>query len=166
MQAPPPTRDGEAIIPIEIVSNGSNLRRTVAVRRKAAKRNHPWDLAAEELLLLSSQPPQAEDTAARKKPRLEKPFSAPRDGAATDTATTDVSLGLSPPAADKDDANTNPVTDTQPNAGANRVTARWTTEEGAELTSAITNTSKKKWGSDYKIDWVAISALILGRTRL
>jgi hypothetical protein len=167
MQAPPTlTEDGEASIPIEIVSNSSNMNRTVALLRKAAKRTLPWDLAAEELLLLPSQPPQADDVPARKKPRLEEPISSPIDEAATNTASTDVSVGLPPPAADKDDANANPVTDTRPNAVANRVTARWTTEEDAELTSAITKTSKNKWGNGYKIDWVAISALIPGRTRL
>jgi hypothetical protein len=167
MQAPPTlTEDGEASTPIETLSNGSNLIRTVKVRRKNAKRTLPWGLTAEELLLLPSQPPQADDIPARKKPRLEEPFSAPIDEAATNTASTDVSVGLPPPATDKDDANANPVMDTRPNAVANRVTACWTTEEDAELTSAITNTSKKKWGNEYKIDWVAISALIPGRTRL
>jgi hypothetical protein len=69
-----PTDQAEATIPAE---NGSNINRTVAVRRKAAKRTNPFDLAAEELHLMSSSPPpqEAEDIpAARKKPRLDEPL--------------------------------------------------------------------------------------------
>jgi hypothetical protein len=58
--------------------------------------------------------------------------------------------------------NTDPVTDTA------RVTpsrGRWTREEDAELTSAITNTKKKWWGREYKPDWMAVAALVPGRTK-
>jgi hypothetical protein len=34
------------------------------------------------------------------------------------------------------------------------MTGSWTSEEDAKLTSAVANTSKKKWGNEYKIDWV------------
>jgi hypothetical protein len=73
-----------ASIPTEttVTSNGPNTNRAVAVRRKAAKRTHPFDLAAEELHLvpLSSLSPRAEDIpAARKKPRLEEPLPTTTD---------------------------------------------------------------------------------------
>jgi hypothetical protein len=71
-----------------------------------------------------------------------------------------------PPAVDidDDDANTDAdfVSDTRMNAVA---TGNWTLDEDAKLTSAVTNTSKKQWGADYKTNWVAIAALIPGRTR-
>jgi hypothetical protein len=90
------------------------------VCRKAANRTLPWDLAAGELHLVVSPPPaQAEQIPARKKQRLEEPFSASKAEAATKTASTDVSVGLPPPAADDDDDDVDvdfdPVTDTQPN---------------------------------------------------
>jgi hypothetical protein len=170
MQAPPhpPTDQAEAESPIptevESMSNGPNLR------RKAAKRTLPWDLAAGELDLISPQPPQAEDipAVARKKPRLEEPFSASTDEAARKSAFPDLSVDLAPPAADADgdidEANTNadPSTDTQPNAVA---TGNWTLEEDAKLTHAVANISKKRCGKGYKNDWVVISTLVLGRTR-
>jgi hypothetical protein len=53
------------------------------------------------------------------------------------------------------------VTNTEPNAG----TGNWTLEEDSKLTSALTNTSKKKWSKEYKTDWPDISELIPGRTR-
>jgi hypothetical protein len=182
MQAPPPPptnqaeAEAEAIIPMEIVSNeDANMNGTVIISRKAAKRTLPWDLNAEELLLLSSQPPQAEDIpAARKKQRLEEPLpttttTTTTDEAARKTDSDDLSVGP-PPATDGDididDANTDtdldPVMDTQPNAVAS---GNWTLEEDAKLTSAVWSRSKKKHRGEYKTDWVAISALVPGRTR-
>jgi hypothetical protein len=83
--------EAEAIIPMEIVSNDS-----------AAKRTHPWDLAAGELHLMSSQPPptpqpQDEDipAVAIKKPRLEEPLPTTTDEAARETAPHDVSFSCS-----------------------------------------------------------------------
>jgi hypothetical protein len=130
---------------------------------------------------LASPPPQAEDIpAARKKRRLEEPFPTTKaittDEAARKTASSDISVGppLPPPAAygadgDIDDATTDtyPVSDTQPNAVATPVRnrRRWTLEEDAKLTSAVTNTSKMKHSREYMTDWVAISALVTGRTR-
>jgi hypothetical protein len=155
----------EAIIPMEVVSSGSStmLRSaaTTRLRRKVARRTESWYLA--------SPPPQDdEDIPARKKPRLEEPLPTTTDEVARKTASPDVSAGLLPPAADNDDedeANADPVTDTQPNAGATPVTRRrWTVKEDAKLTSAATNTSKKKWGKEYRIDWGAITALVPGRT--
>jgi hypothetical protein len=59
-----------------------------------------------------------------------------------------------------------PGTDTQPNAGAGtRATGSWTLEEDAQLTSAMSNTSKMKWGEEYKTDFDAVAALVPGRTQ-
>jgi hypothetical protein len=72
----------EASITTEDSRDGPNLNRTVTVRRKAAKRTHPFDLAAEELHLVpsSSSSPQAEDLPpARKKLRLEEPLPTTTD---------------------------------------------------------------------------------------
>jgi myb proto-oncogene protein len=54
------------------------------------------------------------------------------------------------------------VTDTQANAVA---TGSWMLEEDAKLNIAVTNTSQKRWGKKYITDWVAVAALIPGRTR-
>jgi hypothetical protein len=125
-----------------------DLDRIVIVSRKAAKRTLPVDLTEEEIHLI-------------KKLRLEKLL--PTDEATRKTASPDVSVAFPLPAADGDidGANADSVTDTQPNAGA---TGSWTSEEDAKLTSAVANTSKRKIGKEYKIDWVAIAALVPGRT--
>jgi hypothetical protein len=127
--------------------------------------------ALQELLLLpnqQSQPPQAEVIPARKKPRLEEPISGSTDEAATNTASPDISEMHSPSADDDDDdddANTDAesVTDTQSKPRAKK--RDWASEEDAKLTIAVANTSKKKWGKEYKTDWPAISSLVPGRTR-
>jgi hypothetical protein len=119
----------------------------------------PWYLAS------PSPQPQEGDIAvtlsipARKKPRTQEPLPTTPDEAA-------ISVGLPPPAADKDDANAEPVTDTQPNAGGTRATGLWTPEEDAELTSAVSNACKKKWGKGHTIDWVAVAALVPSRTNI
>jgi hypothetical protein len=108
------TEDDEPPIPIDTVSNDPNMN------RKAAKRTIPWDLAAEELLIVpsssssssSSLSPQAEEILARKKPRLEEPFPKTADEVARTTTSPDVSVGLPPPAADNEDVDAYPVTDT------------------------------------------------------
>jgi hypothetical protein len=154
------------------INSGPSWNRAVAVRRKAAKRTHPFDLAVGELHLVpSSSPPQAEDVpSARKKPRLDEPLPAVTNEADAKTASVDVSVGLPPPpAADNDDANANadPVTDAQPSAAATRVIRHfrhWTSEEDAQLTSAVTNTSKKKYGKEYKTNWAAVASLVPSRT--
>jgi hypothetical protein len=159
-----PTDQAEAPIPTETVSNDPKLNRTVAARRKFSNRTLPWDLEAQELDLVSP-PPQAEEMPARKKRRLEEPFSVSTDDAARKTASPDVSVGLPSPAADSDDVTADPVKDTQPNAWATGATARWTTYEDAELTSAVANTTKKKWGNEYRTDWAAVVVLVPGRTK-
>jgi hypothetical protein len=113
---------------------------------------------------VSPPPPQDDDEdipAARKKPRLEDPFSGSTDEAATKTAPAGVAMAPSPPPAiddidDNDDADAESVTDTQPNAGdSTRATSGWTFEEYAKLSRAVANTSKKRWGKEYRTDWVA-----------
>jgi hypothetical protein len=107
---------------------------------------------------------------ARKKPRREGSLpttrSTTRDEAARKTASHDVSEGHSPPAADGDidDTNTDadPVMDTQPNTVA---TGRRTLEEDAKLTRAVANTSKKKYGKEYRIDWNVVAAMVPGRMK-
>jgi hypothetical protein len=126
--------------------NGTTVTiHTATVTRKAAKRTLPWDLAAGELDLVSSPP--------KKKPRLEDPFSASTDDAATKISlheTTSVSL----PADDADDhgdADADPVRD------ARSKVRNWRLEEDAKLNSAVTNTRKKKHGKEYRTDWLAKS---------
>jgi hypothetical protein len=157
-----PNEEAEASISSENVSEDSNenLNRTVAMRRKAAKRTLPWDLEAGELDLVSPQL-QAEDiSAASKKRRIEEPLPATTDEAARKTASTDASVALPPPLADNEDANINPMADETA-----RATGPWTSDEDAKLISAVANTSKKKWGNDYKTDWAAVAALVPGRTK-
>jgi hypothetical protein len=137
-----PTDQAEATVPEETVSDDSpNWNRSVVVRRKAAKRTNPFELTAEELHLMSSSS-LAEDLPARKKLRLEEPLPTTTDEAARKTASHDVAVGLPPATADNDNdtVNTDPMVDTQPNAGATRATGHWTSEEDAKLTSAVSNT--------------------------
>jgi hypothetical protein len=54
----------------------------------------------------------------KKKPRLEESLPTTTEEAARKNASPDISFDL-PPAAAIDDANADPVTDTQPTAGAN-----------------------------------------------
>jgi hypothetical protein len=170
-----PTEEAEASIPTvkEEEDANENLNCTFAVRRKAARRTLPWDLAAGELDLVSSQPsssssspPQAEDILDRKKPRLEEPLPTTKDQAVRKTPSPDITVDLSPPAADIDKANADSTMDTQPKAGATRAKGPWTPwkpEDDAKLTTAVTNTPKKKWGKEYKNNWLAIAALLPGR---
>jgi hypothetical protein len=147
-----PTDQAETSIPVETVSNGPNLNRTVTVRRKAAKRSERWYLAPppQNIAASLSIPP------ARKKPRIEEPRPS--------STPPDVSVSLPPPTADDDD----PVTDTQSNhhPRAVRVTGRWIFMEDAKVTSAVTKMCNKKDGKEHRIDWVAVSALIPSRTNI
>jgi hypothetical protein len=157
-----PTDQAEASIPTDttVTNNARNWKRTVNVRRKAAKRTHPFDLTEGELNLKT--PPQAEDFPARKKPRFEELLPTTTDGATRETASPDVSEGLTLPTADDKNENADPVTDTQQNAGA---TGSWTLQEDTKLTRAVANTSKRKWVKEYKTNWPAISELVPGRTK-
>jgi hypothetical protein len=139
------------------------------VRRKAAKRSK-----CSYQGIVAALPPstQAEVITARKKARLEESLPAATDQADRETAFPESSgvasllllllhlLLLLPPAADKDEnENAGPVTALQPNACAT-ATDRWTLEEDAQ----VAKTKKKQWGKVYKIDWVAVAALVPGRT--
>jgi hypothetical protein len=150
------TEEAEASISTENMREGPDLNGAIPEHRKAAKRTLPWDLASGELRLVAHIP-------ARKKPRIEELLPATTDESASKNASPDISVGLPPPAADNDDLNVDPVTDTQANVGA---TGPWTTDEDAELNSAVANTSKKKWGNKYKTDWDAVAALVPSRTKL
>jgi hypothetical protein len=159
-----PTEQAEASMPTAETTVTNNWERTVNVRRKAAKRTHPFDLTEEELELVSPPPPQDEDTPARKKQRLEEPLPTTTDEATRVTASHDILEGLSPAAAEN--ANADSVTDTQPNAGATPATRRWTLQEDANLTRVVVHTTKKKRGKEYKTNWPAVSKLIPGRTNI
>ncbi len=65
------------------------------MRRKAAKRTLPWDLAAEEIEL-AIPPQQDEDIQETKRPRLEEPppTTSTTDGADRKTVSPDVSVFL------------------------------------------------------------------------
>jgi hypothetical protein len=155
-----PTEQAEASIPTDgTVRDGPNMNRTFTVRRKAAKRSEPWYPQNHAAPL---------SIPARKKPRVEEPLpttTTTTDEAARKTVSPDIPVGLPPAAADNDDAKAEPVTDTQPNAGATQATARWTSEEVAKLSSAATDTCEKKYGKEYRIDWAVVAALVPGRTR-
>jgi hypothetical protein len=163
MQEPSDDDDDEASISMENVREDPNLNRTFAARRKAAKRTLPWGLSVDELELVTPQ--QAEEIRATKRPRLEETFSASTDEAPAELPSHDTAVSLPAAAADHDDAdhddadqaNENPVTGTW-------ATGSWMPEEDAKLNSAVTNTSKKKWGTEYKTDWAAVAALVPSRT--
>jgi hypothetical protein len=161
------TEDVEASIPTEhAVRNGPHLS---AGNRKAAKRTFPWELAADEIQLALPRLQDEDDyTRETKRPRLEEPVPTSTDEATTEKTSHDTTVALLPPeaaaaAADRDDSD--PVTNMHPNVMTTGTSRPWTPEEIAKLTSAVTNTPKKKWGKKYKPDWVAISAQVPGRTR-
>jgi hypothetical protein len=173
-----PIDQGDTAVPAETVMasnapdlmtiNGPNLNRTFTARRKVAKRSESWYHKPPLQNIAAPLPlsPQAV-IPARKKQRLEEPLPTTRDEDARKTASPDVSVGLPLATADDDDddANEESVTDTQPNAGATGASRHWTPEEDTKLTSAVTNTCKKIWGKEYKIDWIAVAALVPGRTQ-
>jgi hypothetical protein len=157
-----PLEETEASIPLE----------SMMLCRKAAKRTLPWDLKAPELDLVSPLQ-QADDIRATKMPRLETPIAietaiatiTAASEAAAKSDSPDVAIALSPPAdVDDDGVIADSATDAKSNPRAAGVTGRWTREEDAELTSALANTSKKRWGKEYKTDWDAVAALVLSRT--
>jgi hypothetical protein len=154
-----PTEEAEASIPTENVEEDPNLNGTFPARRKAATRTLPWDLKEEELDLVPS-PPQAEDIRLTKKPRLEEPFSASLDAAATEMSSHGTAVSL--PAAAAAAAN---HTDADL-VKAIQVKVHWTLEEDAKLNSAVTSTCKKKYGKGFRIDWIAVAALVPGRTKV
>jgi hypothetical protein len=151
-----PTNQAETSIPTENVSSDANLNRTFVVQRKGAKRTEPWYhvTSSQNLAEPWSIPPM------RKKPRFEDSLPTATDEAAR--LLLHLAVRFPPPVADNVDANAGSVADTQSNAGE---TGRWTSEEDAKLTSAVTNTRKKKYGKGYRIDWDTVAALVPGRTK-
>jgi hypothetical protein len=111
MQAPPitPAEDDQASIPPEHVRSSPNLNRAVTLRRTAAKRTLPWDLRANELELVSS-PPQADETQATKRPKLEESFPASTVEAAGELSPHDTAVALPPDAADHHHADSDLLT--------------------------------------------------------
>jgi hypothetical protein len=106
-------------------------------------------------------PLQDKDIPVTKKPRLQEPYlTTTADEATTNTASAGAMVALPPPA---DNATDDPKTCAQPHARAAR--CYWTLEEDAKLTSAVTNTPKKKLGKGYRTDWVTIAALVPSRKR-
>jgi hypothetical protein len=166
MQEPTTDDDDEASISIENVREDPTLSDTFAVRRKAAKRTLPWDLAVDELELVSLQ--QAEEIRAMKRPRLEEPSSVSTDEAATTISSRNTAISL--PAAvddapaDADHADENADADATP-VKVTRTTGQWTPEEDANLNSAVTNNRTKKSGKEYRTDWASVVALFPYRTK-
>jgi hypothetical protein len=164
-----PTDDDEAPIPTETTvsnkNNPSNITRIFEERHKAAERSLLWDLTVEDVNLMSSL--QDEDIPARKRPRLEEILPATTDAATRKTASPDVLSDL-PPLPDFVDVADNADTDIvdADSLESTRATPYWTSEEDVTLTSAVTNTSKKKCGKEYRIDWTAVVALVRGRTNM
>jgi hypothetical protein len=139
------------------------MNRTVAVRRTVAKRTHPFDLEAGELHLVSSTP-QAEDIPAARESRASRSLFPQQQTKLLErqrhlTFRWSFLLLLLLPLIMMTQ------TDTQTSAAATRVTRHWTSEEDAKLTSAFANTSKIKWGKEYKINWDAVAALVPSRTK-
>jgi hypothetical protein len=86
--------------------------------------------------------------------------------AATVEATTITAiLNVSDASADAD-AHTNSVKIVRvySNPTSSVATGIWTPEEDAEMASALMKTMKKLRGNDYKTDWTAAAALLIGRT--
>jgi hypothetical protein len=166
-----PTDTDEAPIPTE------PERMSGTMRRKIGKKTCVTKLTAANIKSLPDDIP-----ATRKKPRLQSwipvgfnfeafqipdKASLPAIAAEADTlnASPDASAAVAVASAD---AGTCPVTasPTQPNAGATRAPLRrWTPEEDAKLTSAVKTTVKKKHGKEYRTDWVAVAALVPGRSK-
>jgi hypothetical protein len=148
-----PTVTDEASIPTE------PEKMIRALKRKAAKRTcFAPSLPAEHI---KSSPD--EDVPARKKPRLQASLPAIAAEADSLNASADAIVAV----ASSTDAGTDPAaaSPVQRNIGATRAPPRfWTPEEDTKLTTAVETTCKKKQGEEYRTDWVAVAALVPGRT--
>jgi hypothetical protein len=164
-----------------------NTYRTVTVHRKAAKRILPWDLPTDEIQPVLPRPQDEDiparkkqrldeslhtttDEAARKTASPDVRVGFPSPAADHDDANASTLCRSSrqkiqlPPIGpkeeqldDDDDANADPVTDTQPSAAASRTPRRlWKEEEDAKLKEAV-----KKHGKDC---WAVVAVLVPGRT--
>jgi hypothetical protein len=142
----------EASVPTEYMLTGPDDAFALSAgNRKAAKRTFPIDLIAGETIQLVL--PQPLEIPARKRPRLEEElFSAATDEATTENACfTPVELPAAAAAADATDTDSDPVINMHPNASGTRASRRWTPEEDTKLISAVTNTCKKKCGTEYTL---------------
>jgi hypothetical protein len=105
----------------------------------------------------------------KKRPRLlEEPVPTSADEAATTTTANDTTVALPAAAAADSDhhhADSDLVMAMHPDMRTSGGTGRWTLEEDAKLTSAVTKTCKKKHDKEQGIDWAAVAALVLGRTK-
>jgi hypothetical protein len=168
MQDPPPapTEDDEASVPA--AQHMRDSQHLSAFSRKVSKRTLPWDLPAIEIQLALPQL-QEEDKEIRKtkRPRLEEPFSASTDEYTT-THTPHGTLVTTPTssATATDQADSDSVMDMHLDTKTTRVPRHWTTKDDEKLTSAFTNTRKKKRGKNYITNWGAIAALVPGRTKV
>jgi hypothetical protein len=169
LEDPPtlPTEDDEASIPPteHDVPTGPNLNQypTITVRRKAAKRTFPYDLKIGETIELAlPRPPQAEESPARKKQRLEESFPTSVDEAITENTLHDTTVDLPSPAGAADDiaatnhADLDPVMD----YGIDPTTARtgkWAADEDKQLKEAVRALGGKNWRK--------IASLVPGRTQ-
>jgi hypothetical protein len=143
-----PTSTDEASIPAE-PNKSMNMSDTI-LKRKVCTKTCVTKLTEEHI----KSSPDA-DIPARKKPRLTLQASLPAIAADADT----LNAYASP------DTGTKPVaaSPTQPHRAPPR---RWTPEEDTKLTSAVNTTCKKKYGEEYTMAWVDVSALVPGRTKL
>jgi hypothetical protein len=64
----------------------------------------------------------------------------------------------------EDHADADPVMDMHPNARATGAPRRWTPEEAAKLTRAVTNNSKTKHGMEYRTECATVAMLNPGQT--
>jgi hypothetical protein len=127
---------------------------------------HPSLLVADGAVNLLS-PLALQDAVMRTtiKSRLRDPLPASIDEAATKIVSHNATLTL--PSVDVNaDVDADPITDMYSNARGTRALYRWTLGEDAKLTSAATNTSKKKRTKEYRTDWAAVTALVPSRTEV
>jgi hypothetical protein len=176
----PNTEEAEAVIPMESVAinDGQNMTMlslsgttTHTLRRKAANRTETWYLG------LSPPSPLRIIPARRSRERSTGPTEQQLPSSLA-------SLALPPPPLQDEDedvpaakkrrlggplptaADDAEAPDTQSNPRATGATRRgWTPEEDVELTGAVANTCKKMHGKEYRIDWVAVAALVPDRTK-
>jgi hypothetical protein len=107
------------------------------------------------------------DVRKTKKPRLEESVPTSAGEAATTTTSNDTTVAFRPDAdavSKHHHADSDLKMDMHPDTRTSGATGRWTLEEDAKLTSAVTKTCRKKHGKEQRIDWVAVAALVLGRT--
>jgi hypothetical protein len=167
---PTPIKETEASMPTKNVRKGPSQNQytngTFKVPRKAAKRTLPFDLTAGELHLVKKLRLD-EDIRARKKPRLEEPFSAATDENATKISSLNTPVRLPPlgggggaAAANHADSG-DLVMDMHLNASTTRAPRRWTTDEDTRLKKAVLVQNH----DGETQNWDVIASLVPGRTK-